>query len=404
MKSYNSLDRSLKNEGVNLSVSIADKTFLKFIFFLFAISSIVYIEPSLYDVLLLPTAFLYVFFNRKRTQYNIAIPLMMLWLFLIGNMISLFYSSQFIWSIRYFLITFYLVIGWVFFVIFVRNYGFLGITEILNGYLIAATITSIIGILSYYRLIPFYRGVREGRMISTFKDANVFAPFLIVAALYALYKISVSKMRYKIILICIFLLTLFCVFLSFSRAAYANLICSLGFYILLLIFLSMKAKENHFRYIFILLFIVISIISIYFIMSKSTEISHLFFSRIRKPLYSEIRFQRQIYVLHSFFEHPFGVGSGASRFLNPAPHNVFITILYENGILSFLGFTIFVILTLIKSIRYAVIYKNINNGIMLMVSAALIGITINSLFIDSVHWRHFWLLYAIPWGIKIETA
>lgn len=376
------------------------KTFLFFMFILLSISGIVYIEPSPYDILLLPTAIIYIIFVRKKERINIALPLVLLWLFLLGNFISLFFAAQFLWGIRYFSITFYLIIGWLFFVVFLSNYGMTGLTSLFNGYIVAAIISSLIGILSYFRLLPFYRGVREGRMLSTFKDANVLAPFLIVAIMYSLYKMTTAKMKSKVFYFSIFILTLFCVFLAFSRAAWINLICSLAFYLMMFMILNVNIRKKYLKLVLVIIIVVISAIIIYYIMNKSPEISNIFMSRLKKPIQSEIRFQRQKYVLETFLNYPLGLGPGSIYFMHPAPHNVYISVLYENGILSFLVFTAFIIATLILSIYQAIRARETYNTVYIAIASILLGLSINSLFIDSIHWRHLWLMFAIPWGMR----
>lgn len=371
---------------------------LLIVILLLSVSSIVYIEPAPYDIILIIIAIWYILFKRNKKSAKIFLPSILLWLFVVGNLLSMFFASQFAWSVRYFIITLYLIIGWLFYAMFINEYKEKGIKTILNGYTIASVISSIIGIMSYFNLVPFYRGIREGRMLSTFKDANVLAPFLVVGTMYSLYRATSTKGRKKYIWFIIILLTLISIFLAFSRAAYINLACSLlTYFILTIIFSKQNVKIN--SIIMLIILMVVSGLIIYNI-SKSPNISTIFISRIRKPVSEEIRFQRQAYVLQNFFTFPLGNGPGSSHFLRPAPHNVFMQVLYENGIFSFLIFSVFFVITLAKSIIQAVKHKLLTHNLYIVIASALVGLLVNSYFIDSLHWRHMWVLLAIPWGIN----
>lgn len=377
-----------------------NKNIIYIIFLIFVTSGFVYIEPAPYDILLIFISFWYIMFFRTKSKQNLIIPLTFVWLFVCCNILSLFFASQFAWSLRYFLITLYLCISYIFLIAFVSDYKIIGLNAIFSGYTISAIITSIIGILSYFNILPFYRGVREGRLISTFKDANVMAPFIIVITIYSLNKILTGKRKFIIFWIITFIVTNFSVFLSFSRGAWLNLACSLAFYFFFIIIIGENYKRKYFKLVVLIFVCFIAFYSIYFIINRYEEIGKMTIYRITKPLSSETRFERQKYVLQVFFESPLGRGPGSSKFLNPAQHNVYLQVLYENGVFAFFCFLIFIIISLIKSIKQIFKYKYSENNIALIVASILFGLIINSMFIDSLHWRHMWLILAIPWGIS----
>ncbi len=80
------------------------------------------------------------------------------------------------------------------------------------------------------------------------------------------------------------------------------------------------------------------------------------------------------------------------------PHNLYLHILVEGGWLAAISFYLFVILTLWQLLKGALVSTALHYQ-RVIVTAALGGTLCQSLFIDSTHWRHLWLLLALAWAI-----
>lgn len=90
----------------------------------------------------------------------------------------------------------------------------------------------------------------------------------------------------------------------------------------------------------------------------------------------------------------FGRGPGQSEvWFGMSPHNLYLRVWFENGIVGLIG-----LLALI-AVSLGNLYAHSRSGSNLatVTLASIVGILVNSLFIDTHHWRHFWLLLAIPW-------
>jgi hypothetical protein len=70
----------------------------------------------------------------------------------------------------------------------------------------------------------------------------------------------------------------------------------------------------------------------------------------------------------------------------------------ENGLVALLGFCLFLAATLWISL-WAALRRGPFQEIHLCCLAILVGILVNSLVIDSLHWRHFFLFLAVPVGL-----
>lgn len=116
--------------------------------------------------------------------------------------------------------------------------------------------------------------------------------------------------------------------------------------------------------------------------------------RARTQLYDMSRFARQLEGLHAGLSHPLGVGPG----MWSSAHSLYVRTFAEHGILG-LGTLLFVIVLLLKrtlstALREAVKPYGLSARV---VFACLVGTLANSVVIDTVHWRHFWLLVALAW-------
>jgi hypothetical protein len=110
--------------------------------------------------------------------------------------------------------------------------------------------------------------------------------------------------------------------------------------------------------------------------------------------YDAVRFGGQAAGLSWFQQHPisFGLGPGNYEHVLGLPsHQTFLRMLVETGPISLIAFVL-ILWTSLRMIRSA------DPGTVAWVSG-LIGLTTYALLIDAVHWRHFWVVLAIPLAI-----
>jgi len=366
-----------------------------FLFFTMAVSSFVVIEPSPYDLLIILIIIIGFAFSIYNFSREVIFPILMLCIFLISNLLSLFFIEEIGPSIFYTAISFYLALTWIG-IIGMRNllkWPYLQI--ILHGYLVSACISATIGILAYFQLIPnseFF--LMYGRVKALFKDPNVFGPFLVMPALFALSMTELKNTLYvkRIFYYISFFILFIGIILSFSRAAWGNFILSL------LVFLSLY-KGNFFKkrvntIIFIVLIGIPGIL--YFIQTPMVE--DLLASRLSYQGYDDNRFDTQIAALKVGFSNPLGIGAGQTEvILKTSTHSLYARLFVENGFLGFLSFLGVLIACIYKSFKS---FINSDGDIAifhLVVFTSLIGLVFNSFFVDTLHWRHLWLLLILAW-------
>jgi len=383
-------------EKVIMEIATQRQNIFKKLFFItIAVSSIVFLEPAPYDLLML-----IVIFTALLSGYIVFMqvhfwPVLCILLFLMTNFISLYFVRDVYLAVQYLLITVYCLVAWTG-VAGISYYSGKKLLPILfNSYVAAALFVVVPGIVAYQYpgtiLDIFLWG--GDRLKGLFKDPNVFGPFLIPPALYAVWKLSKSKQSKKAFVgwTIVFLLLSIGILLSFSRAAWGQFILTLGICFLIINDRSTKRLKT----LSILTLIIVPVL-MYIVLT--TDIGALFYERTNLKAYDAVRFQEQGDSIQYVLSYPLGFGPGQSEyFLNQSTHNLFIRILSENGLLGLGFFLLFWLLTLFRSIQINKCIKDSYKGYFVIVTACLIGIFFNSLFIDSMHWRHFWLLLALPW-------
>jgi hypothetical protein len=103
---------------------------------------------------------------------------------------------------------------------------------VFRGWLVAGVLAAIAALTGYFKLVPgaFELFTKFDRAAGTFKDPNVFGPFLVAPFLYALHLVlQRSWLRGLFPLFAAGLLAL-AVLLSFSRGAWINLVLALALY------------------------------------------------------------------------------------------------------------------------------------------------------------------------------
>ena len=373
---------------------------LSVLWILSALSSVVFIEPAPYDLLLMMFLTLGLLANFLRFPRFLFVPFTLLLVFVLLNVATVPASENLSDALFYVAITLYLVLSWVFFVGVANVLGRAALDAIFSGYVAASLFAAAVGTAAFFGLVPFLadRLLLYGRVTAFFKDPNVFGPFLVVGVLYTLLRTEAEKGYKRIWWILLFGFLSFGVLLSFSRAAWGNYVLSVPLYILAVGGANVRRK---FR-VLVPVLVVLALSLVYIV--GSVDITTMLAERFGFQYYDQDRFQTQSAALNEAARRPFGIGPGQSEaFFAYATHSLYLRVLVENGWLGFGAFAAFVALTLRRSMVLALKTYGLSSRYHTLFTIAIMGVLFNSFFIDSLHWRHFWLLLALPW-IPFETS
>jgi O-antigen ligase len=275
---------------------------------------------------------------------------------------------------------------------------------VMNAYTAAAVICALLGTLGYLGLIPGADiFTRYGRAKATFNDPNVFGPFLVLPAMFALQRVLLSSGRTAIFAGMIYTLLFIGVFVSFSRAAWGHFAASSLIVLVLCFWLEAAARDKVRIMIMSLLGAAMLVIALAGLLSIPS-VAALFETRAASQNYDTGetgRFGRQGYAFELALENPLGLGPFEFTTLRiiEAPHNVYVTVLHVYGWGGGALYYLLVILTLWRGIA-ALARPSPYRLMMIPLIGTFSMLVVESAIIDSDHWRHYFLIAGLIWGVS----
>jgi O-antigen ligase len=281
---------------------------------------------------------------------------------------------------------------------------------ILKAWTVAALIAAAAGIVGYFGLLPGAHDLftRYDRASGTFKDPNVFGPFIIVPMLYLLSSALDRPLRGVIMPLGVAGFLMLAVFLSFSRGAWINLFLSLVIYGYLLLATTSNVRLR-LKIVGLLALGCVMAAGVIVAAASSDQIAEILSQRASLDQSydtgSEGRFGGQEKAAGLVLENPLGIGAQefAGRHHPEEAHNVYLTMLMSAGWLGGGTYLIIVALTLVLGLRHA-LTASATRPLFLVAYAAFAATAFEGMVIDTDHWRHFYVLLAVVWGLMTASA
>lgn len=375
--------------------------YLSFVWIAVALGVMAIFEPSPSDIGIAGLIVFGFLNGNLRWNQKLTLPFMLLGLFILANLISLCYATDVKQGALYFSITLFMIASWLFVVGLLGRYGERGMLCVMSAFTIAGVVSATLAIASYFNLAPLLNDwvLFYDRIKGFFKDPNVFGPYLVIAAVYALHRLQLNaSLSRKLSWLASFLIASLGVLLCYSRAAWMNYAVTLLFFFGLNWIANRRTAAARRSLIsFVLVAVIVSACLAYAL--TIPQVGEVVAYRTELQDYDADRFITQTAALRLGFSNPLGVGPAQSfALLDYATHNLYLRIFSENGVLGFLSLAAFLLLTLARSLVLSFrARKPTQRAMFALVTAAICGTLLNSFTIDTLHWRHFWLLLALGW-------
>ncbi len=373
---------------------------------LMAVSSFVFIEPAPFD-LIAAALMLTLFARGLRIPAGLDVPMLLMGVFVLTNIVSIIFATQsrtqpLPYMVFYATLTVYLIALWLFFTCLIASDPKRVLRIIWNGYIVAAIIAVTLGLAGYFHLVPNYEiFLKMGRAKGAFKDANVYGPFLIPVALFLLADMKGRSVGGNVLRGAIFLYFVIGLLLAFSRGAWANFVISaLVFGTLYAI--NARSLADYSRIGAAAAVTFAATIVLVAVALSNPLVGDMFERRASLLQSYDVeaggRFSTQRAAIEAIAENPVGLGPNRTQSeLGRVPHNVYLKIAAENGWLGIVVFLAFIGVTLWRGWWFALRPTPIQGGF-IAAYASTVGIVAESVIIDTMHWRHFFLLLAMIWG------
>jgi O-antigen ligase len=377
-------------------LALALTRFDSVVFLGFLLMSLVWVQPGPPDVVfavLFAVAVATGRFRLQRLPLSAGLPLAA---FVFLNLLSASFVVDTPVAARYFAITLYLAI----FAIWLAGYvdSAERARRVLLGLLITGAATSALASLALYvpgvPLANHMTGAQRAQGL--FHDPNIFGPFMVMLALFVLEEILQPRLlrirtAYKFaLLLALGAGGLF----SFSRAAWLN--AAVGVFAMLLIFALRRGGGQKAMAILVTLLASLAALALFVSLSGS---ANFLGERARLQSYDTSRFSAQESGLRLVAAYPFGVGPGQFESYVPvSAHSTYIRALAEQGVLGLATILALIVGTLILAGRNAVVGRDTFGIGSAALLGAWCGLVANSAFVDTLHWRHLWLVAGLIWA------
>ena len=295
----------------------------------------------------------------------------------------------------YLAITVYMLAFALWLAVYVDSAGRAGL--VVSAYVAAAVLSAAFASLALFVSFPGSELLVYGdRAKGLFKDPLVYAPFLVPPALIVAERAvapRVSGLR-RAFSAGLFATLAVGVLFSYSRAAWLNL--AIGVIVMTTV---LTLRHGGSKRVLPLVAIVLATGLVAVAAVRVTGSEQLLAQRTQLQRYDEQRFGAQLFGIDQSTRYPLGIGPGQFEVLSPvSAHSVYVRALAEQGLLGLLTLLGLFVATL------GIALENVarNRETFGIGSAALLGawcgLLANSLFVDTLHWRHLWLIAALIWS------
>ncbi len=393
--------------GLTLPKSVVIQTMLFGMWLTIASGAVVFSEPAPFDILMAGLMIGLTGLGLTRLS-NSTLLLATAWLLVaVGGLVAAMASKTLVDSTKHTIITFYLSLASVVIAAFIAQNRERHLRLIISAYVISALIAAIAGTAGYFGLVP---GAKElfvlfERARGTFKDPNVFGAYLVPAALLTTQiwlNRPIRKAFWSFVATPILVLG---VLVSFSRGAWASMI--FGFVILgYLNLVTVQSNRHRLKLFLLATFGIIGATTIALAALQVPEVSALFSERASLMQSYDVgpqgRFGGQQKALGLISEHPMGIGAlvFGRHYHGEDVHNVYLSMFLNAGWLGGLVYLWIVGSTIVLGMVH-VFKRDKLQQTFIAIYASFIVLAIEGLIVDTDHWRHFFVLLGMAWGVMI---
>ncbi|ROZ77083.1 O-antigen ligase family protein [Ramlibacter sp. WS9] len=363
-----------------------------------ASSCITFIEPAPFEVLALFLVLVHAARNMRDPWWRLAGPMTATMLVLLGLFLILQFvpvalqarspaSSAFYAGVTTMLIMIALHLGQL------HGQGDVRFSAFLAGYAGAALVCAALAIIMLHPAIAPMADMlqSEGRPRIFFKDPNVFGPYLIPAIVIFLEAAGRRRGAKTVLFVLFAVICAAGVIATASRAAWANLAIVLAMYGA---FSSVRQKAM--LACAALLAAAVAIPAAGLLIDHDQDAFDLYSSRMQLQEYDTYRFANAQEAIELGLRYPAGVGPGevVHYLAGWDPHNTYVRIWAENGPVALTLFSVFLLLLAAHALQECMGGRRLHPAF-ICAFALLAGALVNAAVVDTLHWRHFWIILAV---------
>jgi hypothetical protein len=380
---------------------------LLYVWITVASGAIVFSEPAPYDALMIGAMLILPVLGLTRFTSGIGLYLLLWSLIVAGGFLATAQAGILDVPAKHMGITLYLAVSSAVMAAFVLDRPDANVRLIMSAYVLAGLIAACAGLIGYFNLVP---GLTElltqaGRARGTFKDPNVLGAYLVPALLYVLNLLIRSGVVRATFWLLAAPVLLFGSLLAFSRGAWINLAVSLVVYAYFAV-ASAESNRQRLKLIVSVVAGAIFAVGIFAAALAIPQVSDLMEQRASLEQSYDVgpegRFGGQEKAMGLILDHPLGIGAleFGRVYHHEDVHEVYLSMFLNTGWVGGTMYIFIVLLTLWLGLQLVVRDRG-GDGLSAVLVAAFIGMVLEGVVIDTDHWRHFYLIMAMIWGMAL---
>jgi len=367
-------------------------------------SSIAFIEPSPHDGLMI-ILFATCVAARVRFDRKIVPLTLLLAIWLIGALFAVIPVLDQKQTVQYVATSIYLVIAAIMYACLFCDGDPVRLIILRRAYIVAALIATVAGYVGFFHLLPGSDiFLANDRVSATFKDPNVYGPFLIYPLLLLLIDFMIRGLRVTSFAVMIFLFG--GLLLSFSRGAWAHFAFSAVAAVALLLAAAPEPRLRQ-RIVLFSMAALIGMVLFVVVLISIPSVHDMFLERAKAIQPYDIgpggRFWEQRLALGVILEHPNGLGPFEFfRVYGTQQHDVYMQAFLVYGWIGGAAYFALVLVTLGIGLRAALVPAPWQ-VYLIAAYAAFAGEAMEGFIVDTDHWRHFFLILGLVWGLTAAS-
>jgi hypothetical protein len=304
-------------------------------------------------------------------------------------------------ALRAVAIEFYMIALFVLTAYYMKTRGDAAFSAVLIALVIGAILASFVAIVALLDLVPrsdiFFRGEGERyRVKATFKDPNVFGPFLVPCILFVVWVVAESA-RYRLLALGVLGLLFISLISTYSRGAWVHTLISLGFFTGVLLIHRPTARPTLTAFVWFVIVVLATILL--FLDEITARLANSFLaSRLSLQSYDTSRFAYVANAAQQIWEHPLGIGPVQARYVyGYLPHNTFVAFAMHNGIFAALGLGLIYGASMLRC-AVKMFQRRPGWTKYSLVFSVLLGLIVLMQVVGAIHWRHLYLVCGMAFG------
>lgn len=385
-----------------------------FVWLIFASAFVVIFEPAPTDLFFFLSFAVFVYSGANYTPTIMPFFFLLL-MYNLGGIISFALVAPTSEALQYNITSIYMAGSGIFLASYLSVDTARRIENVFSGYVFGAVVAGALALLAFVFVKTIGKTfvslganslIAYGRATGLFKDPNVFSTFMVLPCVLLAQRLLLGTAKRPLLTFAFFCIVFSSLVLALSRGAWINLAGSILTMVALTFLLT---QSNALRGRVVLLSLVgLALLSVALILLLSSpDMKALFLDRFTLTKNYDSgergRFGNQLNAIPLLLDRPLGMGPFEfPKIFGENPHNTFIDSFVIGGWLAGISYFCLFCSNIYVGFRTVITRSPYQNHAILVFSC-LVNVMLQGIQIDTEHWRHYYWMMGMMWGLAAAT-